>query len=92
MRLTPEKALSIGLLANELITNSYKYAFPNERTGTIILTLAEEDANLLLVVRDNGVGCDETRKEGLGTRLVSILAARLGGTATWQTAEAGCSV
>jgi two-component sensor histidine kinase len=92
VRLTPEKALSIGLLANELITNSYKYAFPNERTGAIVLTLEQEDDNLILLVRDNGIGCDETRKEGLGTRLVSILAARLGGTARWQTAETGCSV
>ena len=92
VRLTPDRALSIGLLVNELITNSYKYAFPNESTGAIVVTLEQRDAKLLLVARDDGVGCDEESNQGLGTRLVSILAARLGGTAVWRTGEKGCVV
>ncbi|MFQ5715924.1 MAG: sensor histidine kinase, partial [Nitrospinales bacterium] len=46
-----------GLIINELVTNSLKYAFPNGAKGTIEITLRPCDQNLLeLTVRDNGVG------------------------------------
>jgi two-component sensor histidine kinase len=92
VELSPEKALSIGLLANELITNSYKYAFPEERSGTITVTLTAIDGKIVLRTRDDGVGCSEQDRPGLGSRLISILAARLGGNAIWRPGEPGCTV
>ena len=52
-----DEAIPIGLIVNELLTNALKYAFPNEREGTIRIEL-EEDAprQLHLLVADNGIG------------------------------------
>jgi two-component sensor histidine kinase len=76
----PDKALSVGLIVNELVTNAFKYAFPDDRPGVIRVTLARESDVLLLTVADNGIGPGDTSSPGLGTRLVEILAAQIGGT------------
>ena len=67
-----------GLIINELISNSLKYAFPEGRRGVISLeadTVGEGE--VVLVVRDNGVGMPEgfdvQKTETLGLKLVSLL-------------------
>ena len=45
-----------GLIINELITNSLKYAFPNEKNVKLNVSLREKNINLTLEVSDNGVG------------------------------------
>jgi PAS domain S-box-containing protein len=73
-----DHAIPCGLIINELITNSIKYAFPGDRKGEIKVSLHLNDENMNeLVVSDNGVGIPEyidfRKTESLGLRLVTIL-------------------
>lgn len=74
-----DHAIPCGLIINELITNSIKYAFPDDRKGEIKVSLRLNDENMIeLVVSDNGVGIPEDvdfrNSESLGLRLVTKLA------------------
>jgi two-component sensor histidine kinase len=78
--LAPDRALSVGLIVNELVTNAFKYAFPDERAGTIRVGFVRESGDVVLTVQDDGVGRNDDTQLGLGTRLVESLAAQVGGT------------
>ncbi len=56
LRLEVDTVISMGLIINELITNSLKHAFQDGRSGTITVSLYERDDVLHLKVADNGVG------------------------------------
>ena len=60
-QLNIDTAISTGLIVNELLTNAFKYAFPNNETGLIevILYKSQDDDNLHLIIRDNGIGIPE---------------------------------
>ena len=92
IRLPPEKALSTGLIVNELVTNAFKYAFPDERAGNIHVQLTKSQGQLALSVTDSGVGCAEKIESGLGTKLVTLFVAQLGGSVKWDVANPGCRV
>jgi two-component sensor histidine kinase len=86
----PDRALYICLVVVELVGNSLKYAFP-DRPGTIQVKLETTDKELIVTVRDDGVGLSRaapSTKGGLGMRIVQQLAEQLGGTIT-ITGEAG---
>ena len=77
-----ETAIPCGLLINELITNSFKYAFPESRSGTIAIQInCDRHENINLIVRDDGIGIPENldwqNTSSLGLRLVNILAEQL---------------
>ena len=74
-------AIPCGLIVNELVSNSLKYAFPDNRSGEIEVCLRTiNDEVYELSVSDNGVGMpdgfDLSRSDSLGIRLVSRLAER----------------
>jgi len=78
-----DTAVPCGLIANELISNSLKYAFSDEREGEIHVTLrVQTDQSVVFVFSDNGVGLPEeidwTTTPTLGLRLVRTLARQLG--------------
>jgi two-component sensor histidine kinase len=79
-----DKAIPLGLIVNELITNSMKYAFPYGREGTIEIALHREKDHLLLIVHDNGVGAEAAEKRSdstsFGSNLVGLLTQKLKGT------------
>jgi two-component sensor histidine kinase len=54
--LPPEKALPLGLIVNELVTNAVKYAFPDGREGFVHVTLEKRGTLVKVAVSDNGVG------------------------------------
>ena len=56
LNLDIDTAVPIGLIVNELLTNSLKYAFPKETKGKISISLKKENENLHLKVSDNGIG------------------------------------
>jgi two-component sensor histidine kinase len=92
VELPPDKALSIGVIVNELVTNAVKYAFAEGQPGHVYVDLNREKENLVLTVRDDGRGFSQSSEAGLGTRLVTTFAAQLGGSATWDTTQgSGCS-
>jgi two-component sensor histidine kinase len=88
--LPSEQAVPLGLIVNELVTNSLKHAFPGDLPGTVHVALSSE-AGVVLVVRDDGIGCP-IPKEGTGARLTRLLAQQLGGTIAWEHCEKGCLV
>ena len=82
-----DTAISMGLMVNELLTNAFKYAFPDDTQGLIEVILYEstEDSKLHLIIRDNGVGLPKNfdfyatnaQSASLGLRLVRILTQQL---------------
>ncbi len=70
-------AIPIGLIVNELITNSMKHAFPDLEEGVITVELREESDRFTLLVADNGSGPGgrtEPGASGLGLGIVDLLA------------------
>jgi predicted ATPase/two-component sensor histidine kinase len=79
-----DRAISCGLVVNELVSNAFKHAFPDGRSGRIVVTLATVDADrVCLTVRDDGVGfppdvtVDPGKAATLGLQLVGDLVAQL---------------
>lgn len=76
-------AIHLGLIINELVTNSMKYAFPKGQEGTIEIALYREEDQLLLVVTDNGVGIAGAKKRAdstsFGSNLIGLLTKKLKG-------------
>jgi two-component system, sensor histidine kinase PdtaS len=87
-----EKALVLGLIANELVTNAIKYAFVGDRSGTIAVAFAEEAGDLVLTVADNGVGRADDAVEGFGSRLIEGLTVQHGGRVRREDGRPGCRV
>jgi len=73
-----EQAVPIAMIMNELITNSLKYAFPEGQAGSIQIDLRVTE-EVVLSVTDNGKGGARVGSEGIGSRVVSLLAQQLGG-------------
>lgn len=67
-------AVPLGLILNEAITNSIKYAFPEERTGMIYITLETIAENqYILTIADNGIGFDTSLKDKKGNSFGMML-------------------
>ena len=76
-----DTAIPLGLITAELLTNAYRYAFPDGSTGEVRLYLALRDGIIELTVADNGVGLPtaEASCASTGLRLVKALAKQIGG-------------
>lgn len=92
VNLKTEQAIPLGLIVNELVTNALKHAFPDDRSGTVAVTLRNTRPSLTLIVEDNGIGFPPSREERLGSRLTRLLAEQLGATITWEKDGPGCRV
>ena len=70
-------AIPLGLIINEAITNSIKYAFPDNRKGEISISMLSEGERIKLELADDGIGMPqidkETERESLGLRLMKGL-------------------
>ena len=89
IELDVDTAIPLALIVNELLTNAFKYAFPNKTKGTIIVGLRKiNDNEYELKVADNGVGSKKVKLKnstGFGTQLVSLLVQQLEGKIDRQT-------
>jgi PAS domain S-box-containing protein len=85
LRIDVKRAATVGLILNELLTNAFKYAFP-ERGGIVHIVLADDNDNYSLSVIDDGVGLPENfdpqGKTGIGMKLIQLLAQQMNGTVT----------
>lgn len=79
-----DTAIPLGLIINELVTNSLKYAFPKGREGTIEIALNREGDKLRLEVNDDGVGVQAAEKRAdstsFGSNLIELLTQKLKGS------------
>jgi len=72
-KLAIDKSITLGIILNELITNSLKYAFKDKK-GTISISLHKENKNYKLIYNDNGIGFDTQKyKKSFGTRIIENL-------------------
>ena len=81
IKLDLDSAIPLGLIVNELITNSFKHAFKKNPDGVIEVSLTKKDKSFTLLVKDNGEGFDyESKKEqSLGMELINILVQQING-------------
>jgi PAS domain S-box-containing protein len=101
LRLGSRRALALGLLVNELVTNAVRHAFPDRRSGSVHVTLSSSGETAQVTVADDGVGMPEAgashgeatgessarRPVGVGTELARQLAREL--DARWETRSEG---
>jgi PAS domain S-box-containing protein len=82
--LNMDTAVPCGLIINELVTNSIKFAFPGGKPGKIYIQLKPDDGSLILIIGDNGIGLpdgtDFENSQKLGLQLVKTLTDQLEGT------------
>ncbi|MEJ5189384.1 MAG: cache domain-containing protein [Breznakiellaceae bacterium] len=83
-----DQAIPLGLILNELITNSLKYGKKDPKDLEIHLSIAKTENNLRIEFSDNGPGfiepSAETPKKGFGLQLIETLASQLKGTLAWE--------
>lgn len=95
LELDVDSAIPIGLIVNELLTNSLKYAFPDERKGEITLSLDLTAEKILsMKLKDDGVGIDGVKNSkgtAFGSQLIRLLTRQLGGKRI-ELEEAGFGV
>jgi len=78
-----DTVIPLGLLINEVISNSLKYAFVNKPTGAILIELSQHGENYHMIIGDDGIGIskDSLQKESstLGLELIKLLTDQLNG-------------
>ena len=83
IQLVPGKAISVGLIINELLSNIYKYAYPSANKGEVEIVLLKEKDEYCLTVKDDGIGLSEDfdvlNTTSLGLKLVQIMSEQMGG-------------
>lgn len=92
-RLSTDKAIPLALVVNELVTNAFKYAYPDGRTGTIRVDCRTEGNAVVLVVADDGEALpadfNPANSQGLGMRVVDGLIRQLRGKLEVTAAHPG---
>jgi PAS domain S-box-containing protein len=90
-----DRAIPVGLIVNELLTNAIKYAFPEGNAGEIIFSCRKKsDGKFLLQISDNGVGLPEDinleKSDTLGFQIVDALVRQIGGNITVNGKNGTC--
>jgi PAS domain S-box-containing protein len=91
-----QQASTLGLILNELLSNSLKYAFPNNKQGRIMIRLKTDGQKMMeFGFNDNGIGIPENlnwrNTKSLGLKLIVLLAEnQLGGTISLEPGEGTC--
>lgn len=95
LHLDVARAIPLGLIATELVSNAAKHAFPDDEHGSVSVSFRSVDDRLVLRVADDGRGLpegfDPKASSGLGMALVYALCDQLGGQCTF-TSEDGTTV
>ncbi len=92
-----KNATSLGIIITELVTNTLKYAFPDNRRGTLRVSFSQNGPEQILCVRDDGIGFPPDfsleKASGLGITLVKALTEQLGGTFSLEPGPgAACTI
>jgi two-component sensor histidine kinase len=92
VRVGTDRAVSVGVIVTELVTNAFKYAYPSDVHGDIRIRLSRSGDQCRLEVEDDGVGLDEAgvpKGSGLGTRIVRAMTSTLGTTIAYEPKTVG---
>jgi two-component sensor histidine kinase/uncharacterized protein HemY len=88
---TLERAIPLGLIVNEIITNSFKHAFLLKDKGTVSVSLEKREGLCYIIVSDDGQGMHANSKgqneRAMGTELIDILAEQLSGKLEVESSE-----
>lgn len=91
--LSTDKAVSMGVIVTELVTNAYKYAYVDRPKGEVRVALRHDgDDTILLSVEDDGIGWTgegEPKGTGVGGRIVNAMARTLGGRIQYASQGGG---
>ena len=92
IELDVSQAVPLGLILNEAITNSIKYAFPKPATGTINIHLQrKDDCYIALSIADNGIGFptgfEVNEQESLGIQLIKLFSEQLEGELKFRSGK-----
>jgi two-component sensor histidine kinase len=89
-----DKAVTIGILVTELVTNAFKYAYPTHQSGQIRVGLHKFQAEkITLSVEDDGIGWTgkgTVKGTGAGSNIINSLAEGLGSHFSYASAARGC--
>ena len=92
--LESDTAIQIGLIVNELMTNSFKHAFENQHNPTIMIDMVKKQDHIQLIYSDNGVGVpfdfNLEDNSSLGLRLIHDLTEQLNGTVEISNQDGAC--
>jgi two-component sensor histidine kinase len=79
-----DQAIPAGLILNELVSNALKHAFPDGRTGSVVIDGRRGEGRIQLAVQDDGIGVppgvERVRPNSLGMQIIKILTRQLKGT------------
>ncbi|MDV2983688.1 UNVERIFIED_CONTAM: response regulator [Methylobacteriaceae bacterium AG10] len=93
IRLATDKAVSLGVVVTELVTNAYKYAYPSETPGEIRVEVTRDGPDTLqLAVEDDGIGWTgegAAKGTGLGSRIIRAMASNLRSALTYVPGRIG---
>lgn len=92
VRMPTDKAVALGVVVTELVTNAFKYAYPDGEPGEIRVRLAPAGLGLELVVEDDGSGLSQdaaAKGSGLGMRVVRAMLDPLKATVAFDPAHRG---
>ena len=93
LELPVDLAVPFGLIANEVLTNALKHAYPDDRTGQLSVTLDAAADRAVLTVADDGAGYPEdldlSVASGVGMRLIRRLADQIDGEVRFERGETG---
>jgi two-component sensor histidine kinase len=95
IQMKTDKAVSIGMIVTELVTNAIKYAYPEGQGEIRVSLVRESDGATVLVVADDGVGWSgqgPATGTGLGGKIVGAMARGLGTTITYGQPTRGTRV
>jgi two-component sensor histidine kinase len=92
VRLATDKAVSVGVIVNELITNACKYAYRRGEAGEVRVRLTDEGEGLTLTVEDDGAGMTRgqaAKGTGLGGRVIRAMATSLNSEVVYDASRQG---
>lgn len=97
IQIATDKAVSLGVIVTELVTNSYKYAYPEGVIGDIRIKIGRRNAeSVLLTVEDDGIGPESKPTSrgstGIGTKVIQAMAANLRSTVDVDPGHKGTRV
>jgi len=92
IRLSIDRAVSLGVIVSELVSNACKYAYPDNGGAVRVSLIEDGDAHFRLAVEDDGVGMvadAAPRGTGVGTKLIRAMAQSLQTIVEYDTAGSG---